>query len=101
MEQALTRTSLQLYRDCLRLIGHIAPGGSAKGSALRHQVRSSFALNKHLTSPSEIETAKAGAVRALANFMLVESAGTDKTGGLQKAMKNFNERVMNEPKGNE
>lgn len=83
----------------MRLISHIAPGGSAKGTALRHQVRTSFSAHQHLTDPTEIETAKAGAVRALANFMLVESAGTDKTGGLQKAMKRFNERER--PKDND
>jgi len=43
-----------------------------------------------LTGEADIESAKAAAVRGLANYMLIESGS--KGGALGKAMKKFNER---------
>ena len=82
----VSRTSLQLYRDCLRLVRHIAPGSGGKGLALRTQVRTSFASNSSLTKSDDVDTAKAAAVRALANYMLYES-GVQEGSGIKKAMK--------------
>jgi hypothetical protein len=86
------RTSLQLYRDCLRLVKHIAPGSSPKNIALRNTVRSEFWKNKDVQNEAQIETLKAGAIRALSNYMLFESGGKDKK--LGSAMKNFNEKTI-------
>ena len=84
------RTSLQLYRDCMRLVSHVAPGHSAKAEALRSTVRSSFAKNRDLIDPGAIAKAKEDAIRALANYMLMESGIKDGDKGvLGKAMKSF------------
>lgn len=88
----MDRTSLQLYRDCLRLVAHIAPGISPKAQALKATVRDSFRANAGLKEPKQVEAAKAGAVRALANYMLYESAGSEKSGGLKEAMTTFTEK---------
>ncbi len=40
----IQRTSTQLYRDCLRLVAHVA-GRSKKGDALRAIVRGEFRKN--------------------------------------------------------
>jgi hypothetical protein len=81
--------SLQLYRDCLRLIRHIAPGNSPKGMALRTMVKSDFGKNSAVKDEAQIEVLKAGAIRALSNYMLYESGAKDKK--LGTAMKKFNE----------
>lgn len=81
----------QLYRDCLRLVKHIAPGSSPKGVALRNTIRMEFWKNKDVQNEAQIETLKAGAIRALSNYMLFESGAKDKK--LGSAMKNFNDKT--------
>ena len=82
----------QLYRDCLRLVSHIAPGSSPKSLSLRTLVRSSFLKNKDLTDADAITDAKGQAVRALANYMVYESALRDGSGRLKNAVKAFTEK---------
>ena len=79
------RTALELYRDCLRLVRHIAPGYTPKAQALRQSVRSQFKDNRDETDPHKVEVYKANAVRALSNYMLFQSAQKDPQ--LQQAMK--------------
>ena len=55
----------------------MAPGHSAKAIALRSTVKMQFQQNKSLTDPIAIENAKAGAVRALANYMVFQSGAKD------------------------
>lgn len=95
------RTSIELYRDLLRLIHHIAPGSSPKSLALRTLVRSEFDKSKSLSpsSPSDavqIEALKANAVRALSNYMLYEGGIQDKRKGgkLGAAMDTYHERSL-------
>mmetsp|Transcript_2730 Transcript_2730/g.3219 ORF Transcript_2730/g.3219 Transcript_2730/m.3219 type:complete len:112 (+) Transcript_2730:233-568(+) len=88
------RTALQLYRDCLRLVKHIAPGKSPKGLALRAMVNSEFGKNKHEKDEAKIEIMKAGAIRALSNYLLYESGAKDNK--LGKAMNNYNEASRKE-----
>ncbi|GAX27576.1 hypothetical protein FisN_13Hh337 [Fistulifera solaris] len=90
------RTSLQLYRDCLRLIQHVAPGRSAKNTALRQTVRQQFARNRDLTDEEAIQNAQTNAVRALSNYLLAAQASTDKKVG--SAMKDYTMRSMKEAK---
>ena len=90
----MNRTSLELYRDCLRLVRHIAPGESPKALALRHTVRQQFQQHKNETNEATIESLKANAVRALSNYMLYQSAQKD--GHLKKAMTNQVTSVNNE-----
>jgi Complex 1 protein (LYR family) len=73
------RTARQLYRDCLRLIHHIAPGmfTNRKALALRTMVRTEFRKNQHLTDVNAIEHAKAQAVRALSNYFVLKAVPQD------------------------
>mmetsp|Transcript_27273 Transcript_27273/g.57398 ORF Transcript_27273/g.57398 Transcript_27273/m.57398 type:complete len:114 (+) Transcript_27273:70-411(+) len=102
MSGATQRTAIELYRDLLRLISHIAPGTtSPKSRALRTLVRSEFDKSRNLSSndPADlpkIESLKANAVRALSNYMLYEGGIQDKSNGgkLGKAMDNYHERSL-------
>jgi len=80
---------LQLYRDCLRLVRHIAPGNSQKGLAMREMVKGEFGKHVAIKDEAQIEVLKAGAIRALSNYMLYESGSKDKR--LGTAMKKFND----------
>ncbi len=75
----------------MRLIRHIAPGSSPKGLALRTMVRGEFGKHKDEKDESKIEALKAGAIRALSNYMLYESGAKDQK--LDKAMNRFNENT--------
>ncbi len=75
----------------MRLVRHIAPGSSPKGLALRAMVRGEFMKSKDEKDEAKIETLKAGAIRALSNYMLYESGAKDKK--LGQAMNNFNENT--------
>lgn len=86
----------QLYRDCLRLVNHVAPGYSPKAIALRTMVQSEFRKNMELTDPIAIENAKAGAVRALANYMVFQSGAQD--AHVSKAMSSFHTSSVEEAK---
>lgn len=72
----LTRTTPQLYRDCLRLIRHIA-GNSAKATNLQRIVGSEFRKNAQVTDPVAIDGMKSNAIRALANYLMIESTSKD------------------------
>lgn len=80
----------------MRLVHHVAPGHSPKAIALRNSVRAQFQQNKSLTNPVEIDNAKAGAVRALANYMLFESGAKDAQ--VSKAMSNFHTTSVEQAK---
>jgi hypothetical protein len=73
---AIGKTTVQLYRDCLRLANHIG-SNSPKGRVLKSSIRSSFKANKFETNVESIERMKSNAVRALANYMLAESGLRD------------------------
>jgi len=84
MSNLINRTSLELYRDCLRLVRHIAPGESSKALALRQTVRQQFKLHAREKDPTKLDTLKSDAVRGLSNYMLYQSAQKDSQ--LKKAM---------------
>ncbi|KAI2494373.1 Protein of unknown function (DUF410) [Fragilaria crotonensis] len=90
------RTSLQLFRDCLRLVRHVAPGRSAKSLALRTTVRTQFELGRRETDPHAIEVLKANAIRALSNYMLYESGSRDAT--MKKAMDKYHHTAVSKAK---
>jgi len=89
---------LKLYRDCLRLIQHVAPGASPKSMALKLTVRSEFKRNMQLRDEDAIEAAKANAVRALSNYLLATAAPKDAK--LQTAAKDYHSRSVMEAKSN-
>ena len=90
----MNRTSLELYRDCLRLVRHIAPGESPKALALRSTVRQQFKQHMNETNEAQIEALKANAVRGLSNYMLFQSAKKDDH--LKKAMSDQETNVNQE-----
>lgn len=70
------KTSVHLYRDCLRLVKHIA-GKSSKGNALRMTINTEFKKNAGETDPHRIEVMKSAAIRGLANYLMMESTAKD------------------------
>jgi len=93
------RTAIELYRDLLRLVAHVAPGLSPKSIALRSMIRTEFDKSRDLSpnNPSDqekIEALKANAVRALSNYMLIQGGIQDKNKGgkLGAAMDSYHER---------
>ncbi|DAZ97218.1 TPA: hypothetical protein N0F65_003849 [Lagenidium giganteum] len=85
----MTRTSIQLYRDCLRLAKHIG-GKSKKGIAIRTLVRREFEKGRDETDPEKIEALKANAVRGLSNYLVLANSSKDKN--LRDAMKDQQRR---------
>jgi hypothetical protein len=77
-------------------VQHVAPGHSAKAIALRSTVRTQFQNNRDLTDAAAIETAKAGAVRALANYMVFQSGAKD--AHVSQAMNNFHQDSVQQAK---
>ena len=73
----LERTTVQLYRDCLRVAKHIG-GDSAKGVQLRGVARSAFKRNAGETDPEKIKALRADAVRALSNYLVMQTLKTKK-----------------------
>ena len=73
----LERTTLQLFRDCLRTAHHIG-GDSAKGRALKQVVKDGFRKHIGVTDAAEIEKLKADAVRALSNYLVMKSLNKSK-----------------------
>ena len=73
---AFERTSLQLYRDCLRLATRIG-GRSAKGIAMRSMIKTEFAKNKEETDEVKIAEQKNAAIRALSNYLIYQSSAKD------------------------
>eukprot|EP01039_Chlorochromonas_danica_P004203 gene4203-4617_t len=74
--KAFSRSTPQLYRDCLRLVRHIG-GRSAKGDNIRRVVRMEFRKNAKIEDPVKLEALKSSAVRALANYLMIESTAKD------------------------
>ena len=68
----MERTSVQLYRDCLRMVKHIG-GNSSKGLALRKIVRVNFRKNIGERDERKIEALKADAIRALSNYLVMKT----------------------------
>jgi len=83
---------LKLYRDCFRLIRHVAPGQSPKSLALQSTVRREFKRQAHLKDADAIETAKAAAVRALSNYLLATAAPKDAR--LHQAAQDYHQRSV-------
>ncbi|KAG6611118.1 Complex 1 LYR protein [Phytophthora cinnamomi] len=72
----VTRTTIQLYRDCMRLAKHIG-GNSKKGQAIKELVRREFEKGRSETDPEKIEALKANAVRGLSNYLMLANSSKD------------------------
>ncbi|ETW02060.1 hypothetical protein H310_05672 [Aphanomyces invadans] len=84
----VSRTSLQLYRDCLRLANHIG-GKTKKGYAIRSMLRAEFRKSMNETDELKIENLKANAVRGLSNYLVL--ANSSKDGKLKQAIRTTDE----------
>jgi hypothetical protein len=93
--KAISRSAPQLYRDCLRLVQHIA-GKSKKGDSIRKIVRQEFKKNSGLTDHTQIEHLKSHAVRGLANYLMIES--TAKDAKLQKSANTYANKLADDLK---
>lgn len=76
VNSAMLRTTIKLYRDCFRLINHIS-GKSQKSKSLRRVVGGEFRKNRGVTDPATLDALKGNAVRALSNYLMMESATKD------------------------
>lgn len=75
--KVLNKTSIELYRDCLRLVRHIA-GNSRKANQINKIIRNEFQKNASATDEDLIASLKANAVRGLANYLMIEASSKDK-----------------------
>lgn len=71
-----TKSTPQIYRDCLRLIKHIS-GKSKKSEAVSRIVRNEFKKHAALEDEAAIEKLKSNAIRGLSNYLLMESSSKD------------------------
>lgn len=71
------KKTVHLYRDCLRLVKHVAPGNSPKSLNLRNLLRIEFKKNAEVTDAETIEILKSNAIRGLANYLFIQSALKD------------------------
>jgi hypothetical protein len=71
-----TKTTPQIYRDCLRLVKHIA-GKSKKSEAVTKIVRNEFKKNAAVKDEVVIEKLKSNAIRGLSNYLMMESSAKD------------------------
>ncbi|CAM9422029.1 unnamed protein product [Chrysoparadoxa australica] len=92
---AASRTSLQLYRDCLKLVSHVS-GKSAKSRTIRSLLRKEFEKNRSVEDPETIEALKGAAIRGLSNYFLQESAAHDPV--LKERMESMKNSTMEEIK---
>jgi hypothetical protein len=90
-----SKTSVQLYRDCYRLIKHIA-GKSKKAANMQRVVYGEFQKNAAEMDPARIEALKSHAIRGLANYLMMES--TAKDARFQASSKAYNERAADSMK---
>jgi hypothetical protein len=80
----------------LRLVKHVAPGHTKKSVALKATVRQQFEANRDLVDETRIAAKKADAVRALSNYLLLDSAQKDTK--LSSAMNDYHESSVEEAK---
>ncbi|CEO95123.1 Complex 1 LYR protein domain-containing protein [Plasmodiophora brassicae] len=69
MSVQINRTSLQLYRDCMRLAAYIAPRSTPKGAKLRAMITEQFRAHRFETDPTKVEECKQAAIRGLTNYL--------------------------------
>lgn len=89
--KVFNKSTKDLYRDCLRLIIHIA-GRSRKSDNIRRVVRNEFRKNALIEDEDQIATLKAHAVRGLSNYLMIEAASKDKR--LQEMSHKFNMKEL-------
>lgn len=69
---AVTKSSLRLYRDCLRAIRH-ASARSPKAAAMTELVRDEFRKHKDVQSFDKINQLKQAAWEGIQNYVVLRS----------------------------
>lgn len=75
--KVLNRSTRDLYRDCLKLVKHIA-GNSRKADQIKIILRKEFMRNADIKDEDQISSLKANAVRGLSNYLMIEASRKDK-----------------------
>jgi hypothetical protein len=78
------KSSRALFRDCLRLIKHMAGLSSPKAASLRGIVAAQFRANAHVTDPAKLHSLKQGCV-LLVGSRSARAAATRAAPGLPRA----------------
>ena len=86
-----SKTTPQIYRDCLRLVKHIS-GVSKKSEAITRIVRNEFKKNAAIKDEEMIEKLKSNAIRGLSNYLMMESSAKDER--FQKQSEEFVSREV-------
>ena len=71
------KTSAQLYRDCLRLVRHMAGASSPKAAHLTRIVGAQFRANAGVHDPAAVHAFKQAAERSLSSYLLFQRAKLD------------------------
>jgi hypothetical protein len=74
---AAQRSSVQVYRDCLRLVKHMAGGTSPKARMLRAVVREQFEASRRESRPDVLRSLRGNAERVLSQYLFYERSRTD------------------------
>jgi len=73
----VTRTTTELYRECLKLAGYVG-GKTGCTTPLQKNIRKQFKLHMHEKNPEKIEQYRNDAIRAISNyFVFAELKRTD------------------------
>jgi len=72
------KSSLALFRDCLRLVAHMAGRSSPKAKSLRAIVAAQFRAHRHETDAAKLHVLKQGAEKGLSNYLIYHTSKTDK-----------------------
>jgi len=81
-----------LFRDCLRLVNHVAGKNGAKSVNIKRIVRGEFSKNKEVSDAATIDALRGNAVRALSNYLMLSSLSKDKT--FKEGANAFNSREL-------
>jgi len=71
------KSSLALFRDCLRLVKHVAGTTSPKAASLRRIVAAQFREHAREADPARLHALKSSAERGLSNYLIFTNARTD------------------------
>lgn len=73
----MERTSVQLYRDLLRMVRHSSGAHSSKSNELRSLIKREFLKNAKVEDEQKLSQLKHNGVRALSNYLLMQAAQKD------------------------
>jgi hypothetical protein len=68
MAMNMGKTTRGIYRDCMRLVEHVA-ARTVKADKIKYMVRASFRTNMGEKDPDKVEQLRANAVQALSTYL--------------------------------